>query len=92
MANQKKDSLSTLFSEEVHGPFVTFLFNTHVAHQNVEKDSLVLKNFAKAAKTRFEKKFPEEKWPVFQEKIPSGATAQQVFQSSYLQKTPLFND
>ncbi len=41
MANQKKDSLSTLFSEEVHGPFVTFLFNTHVAHQNVEKDSLV---------------------------------------------------
>ena len=54
MANQK-DSLSTLFSEEVHGPFVTFLFNTHVAHQNVEKDSLVLKNFAKAAKTRFEK-------------------------------------
>ena len=25
MANQKKDSLSTLFSEEVHGPFVTFL-------------------------------------------------------------------
>lgn len=37
MANQKKDSLSTLFSEEVHGPFVTFLFNTHVAHQNVEK-------------------------------------------------------
>ena len=25
MANQK-DSLSTLFSEEVHGPFVTFLF------------------------------------------------------------------
>lgn len=43
MANQKKDSLSTLFSEEVHGPFVTFLFNTHVAHQNVEKDSLVLK-------------------------------------------------
>lgn len=67
--NQKKDSLSTLFSEEVHGPFVTFLFNTHVAHQNVEKDSLVLKNFAKAAKTRFEKKFPEEKWAVFQEKI-----------------------
>lgn len=38
MANQKKDSLSTLFSEEVHGPFVTFLFNTHVAHQNVEKE------------------------------------------------------
>ena len=54
MANQK-DSLSTLFSEEVHGPFVTFLFNTHVAHQNVEKDSLVLKNFAKAAKHALKK-------------------------------------
>ena len=67
MANQK-DSLSTLFSEEVHGPFVTFLFNTHVAHQNVEKDSLVLKNFAKAAKHAL-KKFPEEKWSVFQEKL-----------------------
>ena len=26
MANQKKDSLSTLFSEEVHGPFVIFFF------------------------------------------------------------------
>lgn len=52
MANQKKDSLSTLFSEEVHGPFVTFLFNTHVAHQNVEKDSLVLcfEKFCKSGK------------------------------------------
>ena len=49
MANQKKDSLSTLFSEEVHGPFVTFLFNTHVAHQNVEKDSLVLQKRQKHA-------------------------------------------
>ena len=50
MANQK-DSLSTLFSEEVHGPFVTFLFNTHVAHQNVEKDSLVLKILQKRQNT-----------------------------------------
>ena len=30
-------------------------FNTHVAHQNVEKDSLVLKNFAKAAKHALKK-------------------------------------
>ena len=68
MANQKKDSLSTLFSEEVHGPFVTFLFNTHVAHQNVEKDSLVLKILQKRQKHAL-KKFPEEKWSVFQEKL-----------------------
>lgn len=57
MANQKKDSLSTLFSEEVHGPFVTFLFNTHVAHQNVEKDSLVLKNLQKRQKHALKKNF-----------------------------------
>ena len=63
----KKDSLSTLFSEEVHGPFVTFLFNTHVAHQNVEKFAC-FENFAKAAKHAL-KKFPEEKWAVFQEKL-----------------------
>ena len=68
MANQKKDSLSTLFSEEVHGPFVTFLFNTHVAHQNVEKDSLVLKNFAKAAKTRFKKNFLRKNGVYFSKK------------------------
>ncbi len=49
--SKKEDSLSTLFSEEVHGPFVTFLFNTHVAHQNVEKDSLVLKILQKRQNT-----------------------------------------
>lgn len=69
MANQKKDILSTLFSDDVQGPFVSFLFNTHVAHQDVEKDSIVLKNFAKAAKSRFEKKFPDKNWAIFQEKI-----------------------
>jgi hypothetical protein len=69
MANQKKDILTTLASEAVSGPFVTFLFNTHVAHQDIEKDILVFKNFAKAAKSRFEKKFLDEDWSIFQKKV-----------------------
>ncbi|MGK0551520.1 hypothetical protein ACSFB8_05665 [Enterococcus faecalis] len=69
MANQKKEILATLFSDEVAGPFVTFLLNTHVAHQDVEKDAIVFKNFAKAAKSRFEKKFPDEDWSSFQKRI-----------------------
>ncbi|MBO0423776.1 hypothetical protein [Enterococcus plantarum] len=69
MLDQEKDNLSVLFSDEVQGPFVTFILNTHVAHQDVEKDSLVLKNFAKAAKVRFEKKYTDLSWVPFQEKI-----------------------
>ncbi|WP_375179843.1 baeRF6 domain-containing protein [Enterococcus rotai] len=69
MLDQEKDNLSVLFSDEVQGPFVTFIFNTHVAHQDVEKDALVLKNFAKAAKIRFEKKYTDLSWAPFQDKI-----------------------
>lgn len=69
MLDQEKDNLSVLFSDEVQGPFVTFIFNTHVAHQDVEKDSLTLKNFAKVAKSRFEKKYTALSWAPFQEKI-----------------------
>ncbi|MGM0217848.1 baeRF6 domain-containing protein [Enterococcus sp. AZ126] len=69
MLDQEKDNLSVLFSDEVQGPFVTFILNTHVAHQDVEKDSLALKNFAKAAKVRFEKKYVEHSFAPFQEKI-----------------------
>ncbi|WP_086313643.1 hypothetical protein A5821_001170 [Enterococcus sp. 7F3_DIV0205] len=69
MLDQEKDNLSVLFSDEVQGPFVTFILNTHVAHQDVEKDSLALKNFAKAAKVRFEKKYTELSWLPFQDKI-----------------------
>jgi len=69
MLDQEKDNLSVLFSDEVQGPFVTFIFNTHVAHQDVEKDALVLKNFAKAAKIRFEKKYTDFSWAPFQDKI-----------------------
>ncbi|MBO0473480.1 hypothetical protein JZO86_07155 [Enterococcus ureasiticus] len=69
MLDQEKDNLSVLFSDEVQGPFVTFILNTHVAHQDVEKDSLAFKNFAKAAKIRFEKKYTDLSWAPFQEKI-----------------------
>lgn len=50
-----KELLSQLTSETESGPFVTIMLNTHVAHQEVEKDQLKLKNFAKEAKKRFEK-------------------------------------
>jgi hypothetical protein len=69
MVDQEKDNLAVLFSDDVQGPFVTFILNTHVAHQDVEKDSLALKNFAKAAKIRFEKKYPKHSWTAIQEKI-----------------------
>ncbi|WP_430603582.1 hypothetical protein IGJ02_001154 [Enterococcus sp. DIV0724b] len=69
MLDQEKDNLTVLFSDEVQGPFVTFILNTHVAHQDVEKDSLAFKNFAKAAKVRFEKKYTDLTWAPFQEKI-----------------------
>ncbi|MGX7243672.1 baeRF6 domain-containing protein [Enterococcus quebecensis] len=69
MLDQEKDNLSVLISDKVQGPFVTFILNTHVAHQDVEKDSLALKNFAKDAKSRFEKKYTDLSWVPFQEKI-----------------------
>ena len=69
MVDQEKDTFSVLFSDDVHGPFVTFILNTHVAHQDVEKDSLAFKNFGKAAKVRFEKKYTTLSWAPFQDKI-----------------------
>ncbi|MBP2099547.1 baeRF6 domain-containing protein [Enterococcus rivorum] len=69
MVNQEKNSLSVLFSEEIQGPFVTFLLNTHIARQNTEKAALTLKNFAKHAKERFNKKYPSLSWEPFKEKI-----------------------
>ncbi|MBV7389296.1 MULTISPECIES: baeRF6 domain-containing protein [Enterococcus] len=69
MSSISKNLLSQLTSEEAVGPFVTFMLNTHVSHQEVEKDQLMLKNFAKEAKKRFEKRYPDEKFAPFQEKI-----------------------
>lgn len=69
MANISKKLLTELTSEEATGPFITFMLNTHHAHQDVEKDQIMFKNFAKEAKTRFEKKYTDHSFEPFQEKI-----------------------
>lgn len=69
MAKKEKELLSQLTSEGTKGPFVTIMLNTHVAHQDVEKDQIKFKNFAKEAKKRFEKKYSEHDWSPFQEKL-----------------------
>ncbi|EOZ5809221.1 hypothetical protein ACQUIQ_001407 [Enterococcus hirae] len=71
MTKMAKELLSQLTSEGATGPFVTIMLNTHVAHQDVEKDQIKFKNFAKEAKKRFEKKYAEHDWSLFQEKITS---------------------
>lgn len=55
MTKIDKELLSQLASEGAKGPFVTIMLNTHVSHQDVEKDQIKFKNFAKEAKKRFEK-------------------------------------
>ncbi|MBO0451035.1 hypothetical protein [Candidatus Enterococcus murrayae] len=69
MANISKKLLTELTSEEATGPFITFMLNTHHAHQDVEKDQIMFKNFAKEAKKRFEKKYTDHSFEPFQEKI-----------------------
>ena len=56
MAKKDKELLSQLTSEGAKGPFVTIMLNTHVAHQDVEKDQIKFKNFAKEAKKRAEER------------------------------------
>lgn len=68
MANISKKLLTELTSEEATGPFITFMLNTHHAHQDVEKDQIMFKNFAKEAKKRFEKKYTDHSFEPFQEK------------------------
>lgn len=81
-----KSFLSQVISDGIKGPFVTIMLNTHVGHQNVEKDQIKFKNFAKDAKRRFEKKYPEHSWIFFKRKLMNclqinhfGATVQQVW-------------
>lgn len=69
MMSQGKNIITALTAGNATGPFVTIMLNTHVGHQNVEKDQLQFKNFAKEAKARFEKKYSEKAWIPFQEKI-----------------------
>lgn len=68
MAKIGKELLDQITSEGVQGPFVTIMLNTHVAHQDIEKDQLKFKNFVKEAKKRFNKRYPENDWQKFQEK------------------------
>ena len=82
-----KAFLSQLTTDGINGPFVTIMLNTHVGHQNVEKDQIKFKNFAKEAKRRFEKRYPDHSWNKFQEKIDTcllirhfGAAAPKVWQ------------
>ena len=66
MTKMAKELLSQLTSEGATGPFVTIMLNTHVAHQDVEKDQIKFKNFSKESKKRFEKKYAEHDWSLFQ--------------------------
>lgn len=69
MKTKEQDVLNDLFSNTVKGPFVSFSLNTLVAHQDITQDIITFKNFAKAAKERFEKKYPKLEWAPFQEQI-----------------------
>ncbi|MGX7173701.1 hypothetical protein [Enterococcus ratti] len=69
MTKKVKELLLQLTSKEANGPFVTIMLNTHVAHQDIEKDQIKFKNFSKEAKKRFEKKYAEYDWSLFQEKL-----------------------
>lgn len=77
-----KELLSQLTSENVEGPFVTIMLNTHVGHQNIEKDQIKLKNFAREAKKRFDKKYPEKDWSKFQEKFDALLADQSFWRSA----------
>lgn len=69
MTKVGNEVLRQLTADLEKGPFVTIMLNTHVAHQDVEKDQIKFKNFAKEAKKRFEKKYPEKEWKKIQDKI-----------------------
>ena len=77
-----KAFLSQLTTDGINGPFVTIMLNTHVGHQNVEKDQIKFKNFAKEAKRRFEKRYPDHSWNKFQEKIETLLADQAFWRSS----------
>lgn len=68
MAKIGRELLQQLTSEQVKGPFVTIMLNTHVAHQEVEKEQLKFKNFIKEAKKRYKKRYPEFDWSLIQQK------------------------
>lgn len=68
MAKIGRELLNRLASNQVKGPFVTVMLNTHVAHQEIEKDILKFKNFIKEAKDRYTKRYPDLDWNQIQTK------------------------
>ncbi|MBM7708341.1 hypothetical protein [Enterococcus lemanii] len=68
MAKIGRELLNRLASDQVKGPFVTVMLNTHVAHQEIEKDILKFKNFIKEAKKRYTKRYPDLDWNQIQTK------------------------
>lgn len=65
-----------------NGPFVSIMLNTPVDHQGVEKAQLKFKNFAKEAKKRFEKKYPDGDWNSYQEKFDTILTDQSFWRGA----------
>lgn len=82
MVKIEKDLLTQLTSADIKGPFVTIMLNTHVGHQNVEKDQLKLKNFAKESKKRFEKRYSDQDWQNFQKQIDALLADQSFWRSA----------
>ncbi|WP_071131442.1 baeRF6 domain-containing protein [Enterococcus timonensis] len=68
---------------EVEGPFVTIMLNTHVGHSAVDQDVLQLKNLAKDAQNRFAKKFPDHSFEPFQKQIDTLLNDQNFFRNGY---------
>lgn len=81
MTKAGKKVLAELTGANAVGPFVSVMLNTHVAHQDVEKDQIKFKNFAKEAKKRFEKKYPDKNWNTYQEKIDAILADQSFWRS-----------
>ncbi|MFV0557035.1 MAG: hypothetical protein ACK5MW_00060 [Enterococcus sp.] len=69
MMHIAKQVLPELTSAHVEGPFVTIMMNTQITRQGMEQDQLKVKNFAKEARMRFEKKYPTHNWAAVQENI-----------------------
>ncbi|MHC5268064.1 baeRF6 domain-containing protein [Enterococcus sp. LJL98] len=81
MAKIGRELLQQLTSEQVKGPFVTIMLNTHVAHQEVEKDQLKFKNFMKEAKKRYEKRYPNNEWTGIQKRADELAASADFWRS-----------
>ncbi|MCI1904403.1 hypothetical protein QUW13_03845 [Enterococcus hirae] len=81
MVNKNKEILP-LVNEDVHGPFVTIMLNTHVGHTAVDQDVIRFKNFAKESKKRFLKKFPERDWQAYQKQIDALTDDQKFWRSA----------